>query len=555
MLFVGIAESRRFFGFLPLFLDLFTIAWYSYVNYPLTEAFHLMVPFTRKFFGAALAAVALLCCLNGCGKRPNHAETPTYKPTEAAATEATTPPEELVEELAVVMTEGELYQLNRYPNLKKVDFSGSTCYAAIGRYAKNNPHIAVTYTVDLDGTAVSNADTAATLQPGTFDFDLLLENLQYLPALSSISLPDITLDAGQISALTEAYPGIALEYTVNLLGKSYALSTGELDLSNLSSSQVAEVVGPIGLLTNLTAVTLPDSLSMEDVALLQDANPSATFHYNFTLFGKHLSTTTETVEYKNHSIGDDGEAQIRQALAILDNCSRFVLDNCKIDFEILAAIREDFRDGPNVVWRVYFGKDYRYNALTDQEVIRAVYNVTDDTISGLKYCEGAKYIDMGHNEYLTDLSFIGHMPNLEVLIASGCAAKELVGFENCKKLTWLELAYCYKLENIDSLAGCESLRFLNLSFTKVKNYMPLDGLLLERFVCLSPKASTDEQNIFISIHPKPQCITVFYGYSNPYGYGWRYDDNGKTFNEYYKNVVRTAFNYDYLEQFLPKDEK
>ena len=84
--------------------------------------------------------------------------------------------------------------------------------------------------------------------------------------------------------------------------------------------------------------------------------------------------------------------------------------------------------------------------------------------------------------------------------------------------------------------------------------MPLDGCPLQRFVCLSPKAATAEQNTFVEIHPKPDCITVYYGYTNPYGYGWRYDDNGKTFNEYYKNVVRVAFNYDYLEQFLPKEE-
>lgn len=59
----------------------------------------------------------------------------------------------------------------------------------------------------------------------------------------------------------------------------------------------------------------------------------------------------------------------------------------------------------------------------------------------------------------------------------------------------------------------------------------------------------------MNIHPKGVCITVFYGYSNPYGYGWRYDDNGKTFNEYYKNVVRVAFNYDELEKYLPKETK
>lgn len=517
-----------------------------------------MIPFNRKNICTTLCVLFLLCCLAGCKGAAAESHTPTAvphsSPTEAV-TEPTVDPMELVEELTVVMSEGELYKLNSYPNLKSVDLSGSTCYAAIIKFMNEHPHIDVTYSVTLGGTEVVNTATAVTLEPGDFDYAVLLDNLQYLPQLTAISLPDISLDAQQINAIREAYPEIGLEYSVNLFGSTYDLNTTELNLSGMSSSQVSEAAAKLGLLPNLTSVQLSNSLSMTDVALLQDSNPGATFLYSFYLFGKSLSTTTESVEYKNQNIGNEGENEIRQALAILDNCERFVLDNCKIDFTILDSIREDFRDGPNLVWRVYFGKDYRYNALTDQETIRAVYNVTDDTISGLKYCEGVKYMDIGHNEELTDLSFIGHMPNIEVLIASGCAVKELVGFENCKKLTWLELAYCYKLENIDSLYGCESLTYLNLSFTNVKSYMALDGLPLQRFVCLSPKASTEEQNIFVQIHPKPDCITVYYGYSNPYGYGWRYDDNGKTFNEYYKNVVRKAFNYDYLEQFLPKEEE
>lgn len=211
---------------------------------------------------------------------------------------------------------------------------------------------------------------------------------------------------------------------------------------------------------------------------------------------------------------------------------------------------EDFREGPKVVWRVYFGVDKRYNLLTDEDTLRAVYNVTDDTCGPMKYCEGVKYMDIGHNEYLTDLSFVSGMPDLEVMIASGSAVTELVGFENCKKLVWLELASCLKLKNIDSLAGCESLQYLNICYTKVTSYEALDGLPLQRFVCLSPKASAKEQKTFQEIHDG--CRTVFYGYSNPWT-PWRYDDNGKTFNAYYKDVVRKAFNYDELEKYLPKE--
>jgi len=208
-----------------------------------------------------------------------------------------------------------------------------------------------------------------------------------------------------------------------------------------------------------------------------------------------------------------------------------------------------------VVWRVYFGLNGKYTTLTDDDTIRAVYDVTDDTCGPMKYLEDVKYMDLGHNEYLSDFSFVGYMPKLEVLIASGSLISDLSGFENCKNLTWLELASCSKLKDISPLAGCENLKYLNLSSTSVSDLMPLDGLPLERFVCLRPKASKEEQEIFISIHPKDTCITVFYGYSNPYGYGWRYDDNGKTMFWYYKDVIREVFNYDQADAILDAQKK
>jgi len=308
------------------------------------------------------------------------------------------------------------------------------------------------------------------------------------------------------------------------------------------------------LLTSLETVKLSDSLSIADVEKLQSANPGAVFDYSFRLFGKTISTADTEIVYKNQSIGNEGENELREALPILGHCERFVLDNCGFDNEVLAKVRNDFRDITKVVWRVYFGTNGRYNTLTDDDTIRAVYNVTDDTCGPMKYLEDVKYMDIGHNEYLTDLSFVSYMPELEVLIASESGVKELTGFDNCKKLTWLELAYCYKLENIDALAGCDGLKYLNLSYSKVKSLAPLDGLRLERFVYLSPKASTAEQNTFLSIHPKGECISVFYGYSMPYSYGWRYNDNGKTMFWYYKDVIRVVFEYDKADAILKAQE-
>lgn len=520
-----------------------------------------MTPLLKKT-ACAVCAAAIASGLIGCGKEKTPV-LPTIDPTEqitlptAPIAEETIPettPAELVEHLSVVMAAGELYTLDYYPNLKSVDLSGSTCYDAILDFASKRPHLDVTYAVSLGSASVFSQDTAATLQPGSFDYDILMENLTYLPNLVTLSLPDVRLNTAQVEALLTAYPNLTLEYTVDLFGNDFASSTTELDLSYMEASMVDEAIPKLGLLTNLETVTLSNNLSLEDVAKLQDANPHATFHYTFSLFGKTLSTTDEEVIYKNHTIGNDGEAQLRSALAVMDNCKRFVLDNCGLDNDVLAAIREDFRDGPKVVWRVYFGVDGRYNTLTDDDVIRCVKNITDDTCGPMKYLEDVVHADLGHNDTLTDLSFVGYWTKLETLIASGCAVTELTGFENCKNLTWLELAYCAKLKDVTPLAGCEGLKYLNLSYTGVKDYMPLDGLPLERFMCLSPKASTEEQNIFISIHPRDVCYTMFYGTTQPYGKGWRYNSDGKMF-AYYKDIIREVFNYDQADAILDAQKK
>ena len=511
---------------------------------------------TTKLSKYLLCAVILsaLLCLAGCstGSAPAQSAKPAATTPGQASPEETgsTLAQELesVEQLALVAEAKDLWDLLDYPNLKSVNLSGSTCYAAILDFIDKNPQLQVTYSVDMGGTWISSMESVATLESGKFDCDTLLENLQYLPHLTSLAFPETDLTATQVASIQERYPELTVRCSVNILGTLYDADTSRIDLSAMTSGQMDEVIPKLGLLGNLTDVELmkgdESRLSLADVARLQDCAPGTTFHYAFKLFGQTLSTTDEEVSFVDYSIGNEGEDEIRAALSVLDNCKRFLLEDCGIDNEVLASIREDFRGQTKVVWRIYFGK---YTALTDQETIRAVYNVFDTTCHDLKYCEDVKYMDIGHNDTLTDLSFVGYMPNLEVLIASGCAATELPGFENCKKLTWLELANCHKLKDISSLEGCESLRFLNLSYTKVTNYMPLDGLPLERFCCLSAKASVEEQNTFLAIHP--DCLTRFYG-SQPYGYGWRYDDNGLTFNAYYRDVVRKAFNYDYLEQFL-----
>jgi len=500
--------------------------------------------------------VAVLFCLAGCAgddqSNPGQAAGPgATGPAQVPAESVYAEVEDLesVEQLALVAEAKDLWDLLDYPNLKSVNLTGSTCYAAILDFIDKNPQLQITYSVDVGGTWISSLESAVTLENGTFDCDTLLENLQYLPHLISLTFPETNMTNSQMDAIRQRYPDITVRCSVNILGTLYDADTTHIDMSSMTSDQVEAVIPRLGLLSNLTDVELmtengTSSLSLSDVAKLQDSAPNTTFHYSFRLFGKTLSTTDEEVSYVEHSIGNEGETQIREALEVLDNCKRFVLDDCGLDNEVLASIREDFRGKTKVVWRVWIGD---LTILTDKESFRAVYCIYDNNCHDLRYCEDIKYMDIGHNDTLTDLSFVGYMPKLEVLIASGCLAKSIPGIENCKNLIWLELVNCFYLEDISNFDGCESLKYLNLSNTRVTSYISLDGLPLERFCCLSPKASKAERNAFLEIHP--DCLTRFTG-SQPYGYGWRYNDNGYTFFSYYKDVIREVFNYDLVDKMI-----
>lgn len=464
--------------------------------------------------------------------------------TQTVPTETEAP--EIIKELSLVLTAEEIPTLEQYNDLERLDLSGSTCYRAIEAYCKAHPEVAVTYTVSIGQLRIDSEETEINIQPGETDFQSLLDNLRYLNRLTKVYLVRTDLTPVEIEALTEEYPDLDIRYTLNILGKEYSDDTEEMDLSSLTSDQVAQVSDALGRLPNLTYVELVNdsgksNLSKQDVKTLSAAAPNTVFHYRFNLFGKEVSTTDETIEFKNLNLGNDRADEIREALDILTGCKTFILDSCGIDYEVLAQIREEY-DRTDLVWRVNFGK---YSTLTNAETIRAVYNVFDETCYNLRYCRDVKYMDIGHNEKLTDLSFVGYMPKLEILIASQTNVTDLSGFENCKNLEFLELVFCTKLSDLTPLSGCANLKNLNICYTHVKSLLPLDGLPLERLICKQTWVPANEQKLFKQIHP--DCLALFSG-KEPYaGAGWRYEDNGVHYTEIYKKV-REVFNYDELDK-------
>jgi len=431
-----------------------------------------------------------------------------------------------------------------FPNLKWVDASQSTDYEMLEVLKAQLPELEVIYQVSLGGTSVEPNVTELVLKAGDYDLATMTNNLVYLPQLKQLKLEKVAYSLEQVQSLREAYPDVEISATVEVFGQEYDMEVAQLDLSDMTGEDAAAVAEQLKTLPNLTYVNLnPENgigaLSLEDVKLLMDAVPAATFDFTFDFYGTKLSTADEEVHIKNTKIGEEGMPNVRNALDLLKNCKRFVLENCQIPNETMAQLREDYRGRTKIVWRVSYGEG---STLTDAEVIRAVYNLVDDNCHNLVYCEDARYMDIGHNEWLDACEFVSGMKSLEYVIISGAPIKSLEPFRNCKNLKMLEAAFCEYITDVSPLADCPNLQMLNISNTHVEDLSPLDDLPLTHLtVRTNPsgrcRLSQEEQDRVMKQHP--DCWISFSG-AQPYGVGWRYDEDEVTPLDHYK-VVRTVF--------------
>ena len=457
------------------------------------------------------------------------------------------PTQPKVERVTMVVTEESLLELEQNcPDLVEANFTGSECYDAIRAYAARHPQVTVRYLVRLGDMGADPEAEALELNPGEFDFDILRQNLRYLPRLRSVSFQQAALTPEQVNILRQEYPQLQIECGINFCGILCDTDTTALDISGLDPETVlasAELLSQLPALRNLELMAGDDTTvyTLEQAASLQAYVPEALLHYTFDLFGQRVSTTDEEVSYANKSIGNQEGAldTLRMALTVMRGCSRFVLDNCKFSNEELAAVRDEFRATTKLVWRVWFGEG---GCLTDRTVIRHVYDLYDYNSVNLIYCEDAEFLDFGHNEYLKQCDFVSGMPNLRAVILSGSMVSDLSPFENCPKLEFLELAYCGYVTDISPLANCENLQRLNIAYTKVSDLSPLDAMGLQVLVDARSQTSEEERARFDDLHP--DCLVQHTGDSkddNPYNYPWRYEQNGDP-NEYYA-LLKEKFGY------------
>lgn len=278
---------------------------------------------------------------------------------------------------------------------------------------------------------------------------------------------------------------------------------------------------------------------------IRAAYPDLHLRLSFTLFGQTISSESERIEFYRVPIGNEGMGQLRAVAPYLRACRYLLVDGCGVDDAVMAQFREDFPE-LGVVWRIWFTQEYyssklmtlKGSVMSDAERVR-IRTVNDSNCELLGYCTETKYIDLGHNFYLSDFSFLAKMPKLEVCIIALTSLHDLTPLEQCPELEYLEI-FTTSVTDLSPLAKCTKLKHLNISNLKqVTDLTCLYGLELDRLRAVVTKIPKEQIEEYARLHPN--CEMLMTG-GDPTEYGWRYLPNGQQVPRY--QLLREQMKYD-----------
>ena len=464
------------------------------------------------------------------------------------------------ESLRAVIAPGETAVLDEFPALRYADLRGSDGYEEIAAWAAAHPEVEVLYSVKLaNGQVVENTATALDLSwIAGEQIDLTARQLTCLPALRQVQLGSLDgqrADMAQLQALFAARPDVEYSFDFSLGGQVYTPDASSVDLRGLSREELDAAAALLPVMKQLGEVELgsesdPGSqLVWADIAQLKASCPNAHFSYRFNLYGRALDLDAEELDYRGVQVDDDGAA-LFEVLPCMSRCRLLDMDNTGVSNEAMAALRE-LCPQTKVVWRIWFGE--LYSVRTDAERILASKPSVGGMIydaSVLQYCTEMKYLDLGHNDELTDLSFAASMPELEVLIIAMTGITDISPLAHCDKLEYLELNST-DVADLSPLEGHTALRHLNIaSCPKIRDIAPLYGITeLERlWIGAETPVPADQVQSMRAAAPgcKIDTSTV-----DPHGNAWRFTRYDPEEPKYWwvprYELLRDQLGYNYQE--------
>ena len=374
----------------------------------------------------------------------------------------------------------------------------------------------------------------------------------------------------------EPTPEPKVYYNVSIAGKTVSTAIQTLDLSYIKSSDVDEVCSILPELTELeyvylsggtedgsseatsSAVTNEETesegststgLTFSDLDKLYAAAPDVLFAYEFTAFDKTINTYDEVLDLNHITMEDEG-AQVLEILPYMRNLKTLDMDSCGVSNEAMDSIRQQY-PGVEVIWRIWFGTGYTVRTNVTKILASKPSwggEITNEQVQQLKYCTNLKFLDLGHNENLSDFSFVAYLTDLRVVVVSMAALSDLTPFSNCKELWYMEAGNC-DITDLSPLAECTKLEHLNVGTNlDLKDISPLYNLNLKRlWLGIGDPVPTEQVEKMKELHPGIEIDTSVPTGLETDGYGHALNEGfvmGKW--KSYKQYLKAEWDY-YLE--------
>ena len=317
-----------------------------------------------------------------------------------------------------------------------------------------------------------------TLQPGE---TALLDSLSRLRVLDTRG----SVCYRELCAWSKEHPEVEVLFSVPVPGLGELDSDTEtLDLTEKKPEEILKATESLGYLPKLRELRLPageEGLDLDQALSVAEKLPEAVIAYPFTIYGKEADLSDTELVLFHTRVYDQGE-EVRRVLPGMHACTWLDMDSCGVDKEHMAQIRDENPD-VDVIWRVWFGTNYsvRTNVTKILASMPSKGGALYDSVGEqLQYCTKVRYLDLGHNDGITDFSFIRNMPDLEVVIISMTGISDLSPFTACHNLLYMEAGNT-RIGDLSPLAECKTLKHLNIGTNaNIRDITPLYDLDLKR---------------------------------------------------------------------------
>ena len=342
-----------------------------------------------------------------------------------------------------------------------------------------------------------------TLQPGE---TALLDSLSQLKALDARG----SACYEELLAWSREHPEVEVRFTVPVPGLGDLDSDTEtLDLTEKSPEEILKAADSLTFLPQLKELSLPageEGLDLDQALSIAEKLPDTVIAYPFTIYGQEADLSDTELVLFHTRVYDQG---------------------CGVDNEHMARIRDENPD-VEVIWRVWFGENYSVRTNVTKILASMPSQggmVLDSNVDGLYYCTNVRYLDLGHNEMLTDFGFVRNMPDLELAIISMAPTTDLSPFAGLQHLRYLEMGLT-EISDLSPLASCPELRHLNIGTNaNIRDISPLYDTPL-KCLWIGSYTPVPEEQVEKMQQLHPDCVI-----NTTIPSGLERAENGGVFNE------------------------